>query len=328
MTLPATAAVADASRSASPGGGITVSIDALDSYIEELSAAYWVVNAPSVDIPVILSEPWPEGSVGIPFVSNTQPGSVVFSGGATRRTHTLVYPPAGAKPFYPGWTIKFAYFSLLADQPPGIVRGIPFTLYPVQVQEILPSAGTAGVPCGVDWICALAGILGWPNAICGEAGAAAPTAPITTGVPALYETLRRYRDEVLDMTTSGQYYVNLYDQHSLSIIRAMASEPSLATRIWTKKDPWLQGIEALVNNQGDQFTVTQQMQDDLLELLGAFEQAGSPSLAGMIAQERTRLQLDTIAGQSISEYQTQIETLGGPMAVENRSWGDVKRVYR
>jgi hypothetical protein len=70
------------------------------------------------------------------------------------------------------------------------------------------------------------------------------------------------------------------------------------------------------------------MEDDLLDLLGAFEQAGSPSLAGMIAQERTRLQLDTIAGQSMSEYQTQIETLGGPMAVENRSWGDVKRVYR
>jgi hypothetical protein len=329
MTVLATTAVADTRRSApaSAGGTISVSIDALDSYIEELNAAYWVVNAPSVDIPVILSEPWPEGSVGIPFISNTQPGSVVFSGGATRRTHTLVYPTAGAKPFYPGWTIKFAYFSLLADQPPGIERGIPYTLYPVQVQEI-PSAGTAGIPCGVDWICALAGFLGWPNALCDAGHAPAGTTPVTAGVPPIYETLRRYRDDVLDMTTSGQYYMNLYDQHSVSIIRAMAGEPSLAVQIWTKKDPWLEGIEALVNGQGNNFTVTQQMEDDLLDLLGAFEQAGSPSLAGMIAQERTRLQLDTIAGQSMSEYQTQIETLGGPMAVENRSWGDVKRVYR
>jgi len=323
VLTPAAAASTHRFTPPSANGVITVSIDALDSYIDETNAAYWLVNAPSVDVPVVLSEPWPEGSVSIPFVSDKMLSSLLFSGGATRVTHTITYPPGLGESFYPGWTIKFSIFSLLADQPAGIERGIPHTLYPLQVQEI-PTASNAGVPCGVDWICTLASFLGWPDAFCVEAGGAAGAG----GVPNFWLTLARYRDEVLAMTPSGQYYINLYEQNSLAIIRAIADEPSLAARIWTKKNGWVDGLDALVNGQGSQFTVTPQMQADLLELLGAIEQAGSPTLASMIAQERGRLQLDTIAGHSISEYQTQIETLGGPMSVESRSWGGVKRIYR
>jgi hypothetical protein len=70
------------------------------------------------------------------------------------------------------------------------------------------------------------------------------------------------------------------------------------------------------------------MQDDLLNLLQRFEAAASPGLASTLAFERSRLDLDSIAGLTMTQFQSQVETLGGPTAVEKRSWSDVKRRYR
>jgi hypothetical protein len=306
-----------------PSGAITVSIDALDSYVPELNAAYWMVDDPSVDVPVILSEPYPEGPVNIPFVANTMSSALLFPSQTTRRTYTITYTTGGGKPFYPGWFLDFAYFSLLPDQPPGIERGVPFTLYPIHVREA-SAAAPAGIACDVDWVCAWARFLGLVPF--GDCGAEAGAASARRGTGQFVPTLQRYRDEILQNTPAGRYYVGLHEQHSLNVIRTIANVPSLAARIILKKTAWVDGLQALVDGQGSQFTVTQQMQDDLLELLQAFEQNGPPALATMISTERTRLQLDTIAGQTMTQYQTQIETLG-PQVVDERSWSQMKRIY-
>jgi hypothetical protein len=148
------------------------------------------------------------------------------------------------------------------------------------------------------------------------------------GTPLFVPTLRRYRDEVLDTTTTGRYYIELYASHSNDIIRAIAAEPNLAARLFLQREEWISGLDALVNGQGAGFTVTPTMQENLLDLLQSFESAGSPALAAMIAFERSRLRLESIAGLSIQEFQTQVETLGGPTAIGHRAWGDVKRIYR
>jgi hypothetical protein len=308
-------------------GDITVSIDAVAGYLPGRIASYWIHDDPLVQVRVVLDAPAPVGGVAIPYVANTVSSTLLFAGGASGRTFTMDYSEQGGQPFYPGWLLDFAYVSLLTMQPPGIVRGTPHTLYPVRVRQASP-VEPAGIPCGIDWLCALGAFLGWHfmSECYPSSSGGAPIA--NSGAPLFVPTLQRYRNEILSATPTGLYYIGVYDTHSPDIILAMAASRTLAPRIFLKRTAWLEGLDALVNGQGAQFVVSQEMQDDLLELLGDFEAAGSPGLAGMIAFERGRLQLDTIAGSTMSEFQDQIETLGGPTAVENRSWGDVKRLYR
>jgi hypothetical protein len=70
------------------------------------------------------------------------------------------------------------------------------------------------------------------------------------------------------------------------------------------------------------------MQDDLNAILDSFAAHGSPALAAVVTTERQRLHLDAIAGLDIGQFQDQIETLGGVSAVEERSWGQLKSMYR
>jgi hypothetical protein len=70
------------------------------------------------------------------------------------------------------------------------------------------------------------------------------------------------------------------------------------------------------------------MEDDLLSLLQTFQDVGGPDLAAMISFEKQRLELDQIAGLTMSQYQAQIESLGGPTSVEETSWGRLKALYR
>jgi hypothetical protein len=142
------------------------------------------------------------------------------------------------------------------------------------------------------------------------------------------QILTRYRDEVLATTPEGQFYTALYEQHSLAMMRASVADPSFTVRAFLAHGPWIAAIDALVDGGGDGVLVTQEMEDDLLDLLSTFESHGSPELATVVATERQRLQLDTIAGLSMTQFQEQVETLGGTSAVAADSWGRVKALHR
>jgi len=305
-------------------GTTTVVIDALDAYIPAQNAAYWIVDTPSAQVPVVLSQPVP-GGVGIPFVSNAVSSTLFFSATQILRTHTINYSPSGGDQFYPGWFLEFAYFSLLAKQPPGIERGIPYTLYPVRVREV-PANGAAEIACPIDWLCALGAWLGWHPAA--ECSPFAGTGATATGTALFVPTLQRYRNEILATTSAGQFYTDLYQSYANDIGHTIVSSPTLAARLFLARGAWIDGLQAIVDGNGGSFVVSQAMQDDLLALLATFEADGTPALASMLAFERTRLKLDAIAGLPMNTLQNQIETLGGPTAIEPRSWGDVKQMYR
>jgi hypothetical protein len=141
------------------------------------------------------------------------------------------------------------------------------------------------------------------------------------------EVLARYRDEILATTPAGQFYTDLYEQHSPDIMLGIASSPFLIVEITFAKEEWIAALEALVNGSGAQFVVTQEMQDDLLSILQTLEDVGSPELAAMIAFERERLALDSIAGLKMSQFQQRVDN-HGPVSVERSSWGRVKGLYR
>jgi hypothetical protein len=309
----------------------TVSLDAADAFVPSESASLWVLDYGSnIMIGATLSEPAGAGGVTVGNVGNLEPGlgSYFFPAASTnavaQRSFSASMP---FTEFHPGFDGRLAYFTF-SPPPPGVDLADPSVLWILQVQE----APGFGVPPCVDdpkeYCCVVEFLedlyclaLGWLSPeFCGT--------PRSSGSAAWSETLRRYRDEFLVTTPAGNYYADLYVEHSFDLMRALVASPTLVAKISVAKDDWVAGFQALVDGAGSSFVVSQQMEDDLLSLLAQIESVASPDLATMIATERTRLQLDTIAGLTMAQYQQQVETLGGTSAVEPSSWGRVKGLFR
>lgn len=320
-----TAAAARAeSRATETRGVITASIDAADAYLPSNEGSYWVVSSPEVEIPIVLDAPAPGGDgFGVNTVSSLTPGlgTVIFPPGTTARTAARVFGDEAPVFFYPGWIARWGYFSLTSAGPGGAI-GTPATLYLAWVAELASPA--QGKDCAWTFFESLLCALRVPN-FCPEGGRT--TAPLGGADPPGL-VLQRYRDEVLSTTQSGQYYAGLYDQLAIGAIRAIVAAPSLAIRILKSEDEWIPALAALVDGQGSTVTVSQTMQDTLLAILQSLEAAGSPALASALAFERDRLNLDGIAGLTMTQFQSQVVTLGGPTGVEKRTWGAMKDLYR
>jgi hypothetical protein len=141
------------------------------------------------------------------------------------------------------------------------------------------------------------------------------------------ETLRDYRDDILAATTTGQYYVDLYAQHEVDAISALLGTPTLVFRVLEAQTEWIPALRSLVDGGGDGVTVTASMQTSLATVLDGMEANASPELAAALATERSRLQLDSIAGLTMDAFQQQIEDLGGT-PVRRATWSSLKSRHR
>ena len=312
------AASANGFASDSAAGANTVFIDAQDAYIPSEDASYWVVTDPSPSIPVRLDSP-SNGLGTVDYVTLINPGigMVGFEPTQSLAFAHLQFFPGPGEPILPGYEGKWAYFAL-TETGNGLVKGTPDVLYFALVTPTNPGRGEdqncvtcawGAVLCFLDMTC------DYTCAALGERGSA-------------IVTLQRYRDEVLAATADGQFYVDLYSRFSPDLFQAILAAPSLTARLFKAQGAWVEGLQALVDGQGDSFVITQQMEDDLLSLLQTFQDVGSPDLAAMISFERQRLELDQIAGLTMSQYQAQVENLGGPTSVDPTSWGRIKSLYR
>jgi hypothetical protein len=303
-----------------------VSIDAVEAYVPQYDGSFWVVQTTEVPIPVVLSEPAPPGGFNVTTSGNMVPpvGSVFFGGGAIRTTATRTFPTSPLPaPFYPGWFFQWGYF-VLATPPDSVTIGTPSVIYLTRTLEA--GLSSPGESCVYNFWFELLCAMGITSACSGRV--VHPEMPaLPVGVDGR-QVLGRYRDEVLATTVEGQYYIDLYNQLSPDLMRATVRSPSLPVRVLLAQDPWLGGFQALVDGQGDQFIVTTAMQNSLLALLNTYELVGSPTVRSSLAFERDRLNLDAIAGLTMTQFQQQIETLGGPSSVEATSWGEMKGRYR
>ena len=318
---------------AAAGGTNTVRIAVEDAFVPEVGDAFWVIQGPEVEIPLALGSPAPSGGYIVNTVSGLSPplGTVPFPAGATSATAVRAFGAVPFAQFAPGWEGRASYFALTTT-PPGLDVVDPSVLWIAQVREtgFTPRGGDNCFACFAEQlICYL--LSHSPSEclfICSlGAGPERSPAPASRGVGWI-DVLRRYRDEVLAASTHGQFYIDLYQATSPDLIRALVASPSLAIRLYHARTDWAAGFQDLVDGAGDTFTVSLSMQDDLLSILDTFEAVGSPALAQTLAFERARLQLDQIAGLSMTELQQQIETLGGTSALESRGWGRIKALYR
>jgi hypothetical protein len=112
------------------------------------------------------------------------------------------------------------------------------------------------------------------------------------------------------------------------MMRTLVTEPSFVVRMVNASDDWTTAIGALVDGTGNQAVISQAMADHLNMVLDTFEGVGSPALPAIIAFERDRLELDSVAGMTMEAFQIQIEMLGGTTSVDELSWGRIKAGYR
>jgi len=143
------------------------------------------------------------------------------------------------------------------------------------------------------------------------------------GAEGMLETLTRYRDEVLATTDVGQRYIQLYEELSPALAVALVERPTFVYRVLRAQGNWITAISALVRGFGEFAFVTAPMQADLTALLDEFEDLLDPETAARLAAEREKLQLDSIGGLTMEQFQAQIETLGA-VRTEQSSWGGVK----
>lgn len=321
--VSAVVAVAASGVLAAPQGANLVSIDAQDAYVPERESAFWVFQTTSPSIPLVLSEP-AAGPASVSYVTSNSPGlgTVHFGEGAQAGSASFTVPATTPNEFYPGWGARWSYFALTSTTG-GLQHGEPSVMYMIQAAPL----GTPARGLGTCYICMWSLLCCLFELMPCDPFCTPPPAPSPRGSSDT-EVYARYRDEILASTAVGQYYVDLYEQHGLDAILASLAAPFHAVKFRRAWSTWTPALRALVDGTGGGATVSAQMQDDLLALLDILEDNGSPALAGAIATERSRLQLDSIAGLTMTEFQTQVETLGGPNALQPATWGRVKALYR
>lgn len=318
--------VAAAAALASPAHGQTnaVRIDDEEALVPEREAALWVVTTMTPSVPLALTQP-SSGPATVDFVSSNQPGkgTVAFTEGQQHAEVDLTFAPAAPDEFAKGWGARWAYFALTATTG-GLTHGFPTVMYMLQVGPL------SGRESGLEE-CYL---FLWSQLLCLlDVGpcfpwvAERPEGGVAGGGNPL-EPYHRYRDEILNGTAAGQFYRDLYAQHTADAFAASLAAPSHVAAFHRAWQAWTPSVQALVDGNGASVPVTGTMQATLLALLDILEANGSPALAQAISTERARLQLDSIAGLTMAEFQTQVETLGGTNALEPVTWGGVKALYR
>jgi hypothetical protein len=297
------------------GAGLPVAtMDAPNALVPEIESLVWVTDEPGVEIPIVLDVAAPiAGQVSwtawFDFGDIPGTGAVPFPVGSSSGAYAFEFAAAPPVEIVPGWELRRVVTYLGSGQ--NVTVGFPSVMNAARVTE----TSARGKDCvAVVWyeiMCLLV-----PGGCFDSRGAAQ------------VDILRRYRDEILDSSDEGRYYVDRYEARSLELARAALKEPAFLARFFRMQGAWVTAISALVNGSGSAVVVSTEMQDDLLSLLDSLQANGTPQLAAELAFERSRLELDSIAGLTIAEFQTRVETLGGVTSVEPASWGRVKSLYR
>jgi hypothetical protein len=140
-------------------------------------------------------------------------------------------------------------------------------------------------------------------------------------------TLQQYRDQILTPTAVGRYYVNLYQQLSPDAEVALLRQPFFLYEFFSASQPWVDGISALLAGTGDSFVISTDMVQGLEALLADFVTYGSPGLGAALQQEWSRLDVANLPGQNMTQFQQQVQALGGRVPDPARSWGSVKATF-
>ena len=144
------------------------------------------------------------------------------------------------------------------------------------------------VPPAQRWLMCLVQFLGFGIGSGGGAPWAAPTGSVPTSVLDL-GAYSRVRDELMPASDAGPRLHARYDAFSNEIIDLAIAHPELAEAAASTLAQWSQPVRALLNGDGQAYTVSQEMIDVVDTTLALMSQHGSVALQEVIADERSRL---------------------------------------
>ncbi|MCI0553933.1 MAG: hypothetical protein L0287_23545, partial [Anaerolineae bacterium] len=113
--------------------------------------------------------------------------------------------------------------------------------------------------------------------------------------------LYRVRDEILESSSQGQHYIDLYYSHSAEIATIMNTHPELAEQGMDFIDLMTPNLQALLDGRGDAVEITIEQVQKAEAFLDALIPFASPELQETIAQERQRHPLNQLAGVTMDE---------------------------
>ena len=240
-----------------------------------------------------------------------RPPGLLFPPGARTRSHTF---RCSAEPL-----------STIELQPaPGYTVGVPASVRPVpcrlrvgdELQECSVVTGLCAVEVVFDRICQLGHDL-----YCDDVGEAVRSGRVSEAVSATgarpLDTLRRVRDEVMSETPAGRYYRDLYAAFSPELRSLILGDLRFTVDLFDAIPTWGSALEALVDGDGDNVTLTPEMVADMLAIFDRFEEKASAPLEAVFQRERNRLDLADLAGSSIEDAVALVEQRGGPPTCSN-----------
>ena len=132
--------------------------------------------------------------------------------------------------------------------------------------------------------------------------------PRASSDPIDLETFRAVRDEVMLTTPQGRYYNRLYSAHSPELLQITSENIWLIPNAIAVLNDWTPAIDALVLDQGDTITITQEMMDGVLALLDTYAELGSPELQTAIQTELAALDIETYVDMTMNEALATVNT--------------------
>jgi hypothetical protein len=106
---------------------------------------------------------------------------------------------------------------------------------------------------------------------------------------------------------SWGYYSDLFKANSQELATIIATHPSLLWKSLDVLEATTPLVQALGQGEGDLAVVSQELEDDVMELLQGIQDEAGPELAARIQIEMDVLDLDSFAGKDMNEVANQLE---------------------
>ena len=117
----------------------------------------------------------------------------------------------------------------------------------------------------------------------------------------LIDTYYRVQDEVLFPNEVGRRYIDLFYRYSNETWQISLAHPEIMDDAWRILTGFELPLRALVEGKGNEVFVTQEMVDQVEELLNLLDQYATPEFQATIEVERSRIPLSTLVGLSFDE---------------------------
>lgn len=126
------------------------------------------------------------------------------------------------------------------------------------------------------------------------------------------ELFHRVEDEILSQTPEGQHYIELYYANGPEIIQLLSNDPTLKDEAIATLQLWEPNLQALVDGQGGNVTITSGQVQAVQTFLDHLYAAGSPALRQTIDDEQAAKPLERTIGLPMNQASVYLAAYQGP----------------